>query len=411
MPWPIGREEVAAQRGLGLVESTLVHSELRPADSLVSIARLRERSEQVDDDAAQQLFTEGDALSTQVVAVLDAQLPPAGSIAAQMRRGSVFGSLLPSKWPGSKQGQFICSRLRQLSRFGVGKVKAIQPQGDFCTRISMPVEDLQIQIGDGPPLAWPLTYDVATALIERARPAKFGWRDQTLQDERVRNTWEIPKSRVKIDKRRWNKTLHPLLNDIKKGLGLDMGVALTASLHNMLIYEVGQFFQPHQDSEKEEGMVATLVIALPCAHTGGSLVVDHAGTRKRVHTSRAAKDKLTCIAFYADCHHEVKRVTSGYRVVLTYNLLLTGAAEALRPARSGDADTASLARALGDYFDQCTDEPKALYTYGRRQPSPPKWVYLLDHQYTEKSLRWNQLKNGDGLKADGCRSLLTTVLV
>ncbi len=167
----------------------------------------------------------------------------------------------------------------------------------------------------------------------------------------------------------------------------------------MLIYEKGQFFHAHQDSEKEDGMVATLVVALPCAHTGGSLVVDHAGVKKRVHTSRAANDKLTCIAFYADCHHEIKPVTSGYRVVLTYNLILKGTTwEVVIPAN--DAAVTPLTQALRDYFDQRVDEVHARASTSGIVPTPPKWVYLLDHQYTEKSLSWRQLKNGDRLKAD-----------
>jgi predicted 2-oxoglutarate/Fe(II)-dependent dioxygenase YbiX len=171
-------------------------------------------------------------------------------------------------------------------------------------------------------------------------------------------------------------------------LGLADDAKLSASLHNLLIYETGQFFQAHQDTEKEDGMVATLVVALPCAHTGGSLVIDHAGVKRRVDTSRSARDKLTCVAFYADCHHEVKPLTSGYRVVLTYNLLLKGAArEVAIPA--SDAAVARLTQALHDYFDRRVAEVQARAAAGGRVSRPPKWVYLLDHQYTEKSLSWH----------------------
>ncbi|MEE4378466.1 MAG: 2OG-Fe(II) oxygenase [Candidatus Competibacteraceae bacterium] len=281
----------------------------------------------------------------------------------------------------------------------ISALETIRPQGDFCVRLSVPVDDLEIRIGDAEPLAFPLTHDVARALISQAQPAKFGWRDQTLQDSKVRDTWEIPRSRVKIDKRRWNKTLHPLLTQIKAGLGLGEDAKLNASLHNLLIYEKGQFFQPHQDSEKEDGMVATLVVVLPCAHTGGGLVIDHCGVKKRVHTSRAASDQLTCVAFYADCHHEVKPLTSGYRVVLTYNLLLEGTnREMAIPVN--DAVAAPLTRALRDYFDRRASVASAQAPDFGRAPTPPKWVYLLDHQYTEKSLSWRHLKNGDRLKAD-----------
>ncbi len=44
-------------------------------------------------------------------------------------------------------------------------------------------------------------------------------------DLRVRDTWEIPLSRVKIDKRRWNQTLQPVLEGLRTDLGLPAGSA------------------------------------------------------------------------------------------------------------------------------------------------------------------------------------------
>ncbi len=282
----------------------------------------------------------------------------------------------------------------------ISALEAVEPQGDFSTRLTLPVADLQIKIGDSEPLKLPLTQVKAKALIKQAKPAMFGWKDQTLQDTKVRDTWEISKSKIKIDKRRWNKTLLPLLEQIKINLGMDETAKLTASLHNMLVYEPGQFFQAHQDSEKQDGMVATLVVVLPCKHAGGSLVIDQSGKKKCVQTSRAAKDKLTCVAFYADCYHEVKPLKSGYRVALTYNLLLEGVVDKVVAPLKTDV-LAPLTRTLGEYFGERevniqNDGEQAGQT--RRGVRLPKWVYLLDHQYTQKGLSWSQLKNGDRLR-------------
>jgi hypothetical protein len=86
------------------------------------------------------------------------------------------------------------------------------------------------------------------------------------------------------------------------------------------------------------------------------------------------------VAFYSDCRHQVKPVTSGYRVVLTYNLLVGG-----EPARSGvdpDPDlVGSLARCLDEHFAS--------------SGGPDRLVYLLDHEYTRRSLNWSRLKGGD----------------
>ncbi len=37
---------------------------------------------------------------------------------------------------------------------------------------------------------------------------------------RVRDTWEVPKSRVRIEAARWNRTLAPLLEKMRADLGL-----------------------------------------------------------------------------------------------------------------------------------------------------------------------------------------------
>ena len=71
-------------------------------------------------------------------------------------------------------------------------------------------------------------------------------------------------------------------------------------------------------------MVGTLVVSLPSAHTGGELIVEHGGESV---TYRTSKQDLSFVAFYADCRHEVKPVTSGYRVTLTFNLLADGEAD------------------------------------------------------------------------------------
>src|SRR5206468_9619603 len=111
------------------------------------------------------------------------------------------------------------------------------------------------------------------------------------------------------------------LDQVRRDLGLGDGVQLTASLHHMLVYEPGQFFASHRDSEKTDEMIGTLVVILPASFTGGALVLEHHDEHL---TFRGSGRHLTFIAFYADCHHEVRPVASGHRVVLTYKLMIGG---------------------------------------------------------------------------------------
>ncbi len=197
----------------------------------------------------------------------------------------------------------------------------IGARDSFTARRTAAADDLHLEVKGVGRLRFPISRKQAQQLCRIARPARYGRGEQTLLDKQVRDTWKIPKSRVKIDKRRWNRTLLPMLDAMRSSLGLPDGCRLKAELHSMLVYSPGQFFLPHQDSEKADEMVGTLVVTLPSAFKGGVMVVEHQGEKV---TYRASRKPLTFIAFYADCHHQVRPVTDGYRIVLTYNLMLAG---------------------------------------------------------------------------------------
>jgi hypothetical protein len=63
---------------------------------------------------------------------------------------------------------------------------------------------------------------------------------------------------------------------------------IEARLYKLLLYEQGGHFSAHQDTEKERGMVGTLVLQLPCeqGHSRGTLTVRHKG---RTHTHNFAE--------------------------------------------------------------------------------------------------------------------------
>lgn len=67
------------------------------------------------------------------------------------------------------------------------------------------------------------------------------------------------------------------------------------------------------------------MVALPCHHEGGQLVVRHADQTIKFDRSASGSQGRTVsavqwAAFYSDCEHEVKEVTEGHRITLTYNL-------------------------------------------------------------------------------------------
>lgn len=280
----------------------------------------------------------------------------------------------------------------------VALLDGVGGRGAFSVRATMRPDDLHVEVRDVGLVRFPVPVQQAKRLVSVARPARYGLGERTLLDPRVRDTWEVPKSRVKIDNRRWNPAIRPVLDRLRGELGLPEGCRLKAELHSMLVYGPGQHFAPHQDSEKVDGMVASLVVTLPSSSTGGTLVVEH-GTERA--TYRGSRDRLSLVAFYADCRHEIRPVRTGYRVVLTYNLILVGDTAGPVPVLS-DGATEALVRCLGEHFTTPVSAPA-----WRRDPAPldppDRLVYLLDHEYTTRALDWTRLKGPDAVHAAAIR--------
>jgi hypothetical protein len=285
-----------------------------------------------------------------------------------------------------------------MPRQVVDVLRAIESPGAFSVRVTAPAGDLRIEVKDVGPIRLPVSSPMARKLIGAARPAPFGRGERTVRDPQVRDTWEIARTRVKVDQRLWRQTLEPQLERIKAGLGVAQDCRLEARLHKLLVYEPGQFFRVHQDSEKSDDMVGTLSVVLPSTYTGGAEVIEHRGEKVTYRRTARSGKALTFIAFYADCHHEIRPIKSGYRVVLVYNLSVRRAKGAVKdPIDESAVD--DLAASVGYHFDTAVRE------YSWREPArPEKLVYLLDHDYTQRGIGWHRLKGADARRVAALRA-------
>ncbi|MEU1956404.1 2OG-Fe(II) oxygenase [Nocardia rhamnosiphila] len=263
--------------------------------------------------------------------------------------------------------------------------------GSFAARRTGSAENLRIEVDGVGPIRLPVTPAQARELCGVGRPARYGLREQTLLDANVRDTWEVPRDRVTIDERQWRETLLPMLDILRAELGLAPDCELSAELHSMLVYEPGQFFQRHQDSEKADGMIGTLVVTLPSTFTGGELVIEQQGTEV---TDQGSPEELSFVAFYGDCEHEVLPVTDGFRITLTYNLVAKGRTGPDAAAFATHPSVALLAEQLRAYF---TTPMEPFPGQPEKRPRH-RLVYLLDHQYSQQGFGWNQLKGGDAAR-------------
>ena len=264
-------------------------------------------------------------------------------------------------------------------------LQSIDRPGDFCAhgRLFAPMPRLEVD-GTGP-LSFPVPGAQVRALIAVAERAPYGKGPDTLVDTSVRDCRQIDSSRVRLSGKAWPDTLAKILDAAAVGLGCPSD-RLDAHLYKLLVYETGGFFSPHRDTEKADGMIATLSISLPTMGAGGELIVRLRDREFTVDMNAREPSELTFAAFYADCTHEVRSVVEGHRLSLVFNLCV----------RAGDSDTP---REAPDYTEQIDEIAKRLVAWRHAEDAADKLVWLLEHEYSEAGLSFDALKNADAALA------------
>lgn len=98
----------------------------------------------------------------------------------------------------------------------------------------------------------------------------FLCREVTVYDSSIRKCLQLSLEEFKLAGPQWDAQVRRLANGaVKEGLELLQHVKVVPQLYKLLLYEPGCFFTPHRDTEKNDGMFATLVLVLPSAHSGG----------------------------------------------------------------------------------------------------------------------------------------------
>lgn len=79
-------------------------------------------------------------------------------------------------------------------------------------------------------------------------------------------------------------------------------------------------FQKHVDTPRSQSQIGSLVVCLPSMFKGGNLLVRHHGAEVNFDWAPRSGTTIQWAALYSDCEHEIKTITEGERVTLTYNL-------------------------------------------------------------------------------------------
>jgi predicted 2-oxoglutarate/Fe(II)-dependent dioxygenase YbiX len=234
------------------------------------------------------------------------------------------------KWPFGGQG---------------GPNDVPSPTGAGCMKISEVLASADEQAGEysfggvgdtlpAPPgllvggvgmLRFPLGETQAQELIAQCKKSPFGHNMDTKMDESVRKSWQLQPDQLELKNPSWQTGIAELTEQIARRLGYK-GVPLQAVLYKLLVYGEGGHFLKHQDTEKEDGMIATLVVQPPSAHEGGDLVVYRNGGVQHRHDFGKAAGTAAYLphyaVHYADAEHSLEKVTKGFRLALVYSVCL-----------------------------------------------------------------------------------------
>jgi hypothetical protein len=254
----------------------------------------------------------------------------------------------------------------------------------FCMDGCLPVVDPAIEVKGLGPVQLPLNPKSAKELIAQCRVAPYGKGTRTLVNRKVRNTFELDPKKFRLSDD-WSSAVAGAARLAAEQLDLP-AEEVEAKLYKLLVYEKGGFFLPHRDSEKHDGMVASMIVALPTRFSGGTLIVRHGAAERRLSFQEAAAGMAPCYAaFYADCEHEVREITGGIRLCLAYNLLLKPSRSKRPSAAQPQAPADELAREIASWVAAQAAKPL---------------VFALEHHYTKRGLSRDLLKGADRRLAD-----------
>ncbi|XP_038068086.1 uncharacterized protein LOC119737665 isoform X2 [Patiria miniata] len=193
---------------------------------------------------------------------------------------------------------------------------------------------------------WPITQLPVEELLEYCTPAPYGdlEKQETVYNPNVRLASECQASKFKFarkpdpkpkSRRRKKMEAHPpqVLLDYKLNFlpiirrkvssTLANEKDVTLQCYKLNVYGIGGFFSAHVDTPVDAArMIGTVVVCLPCPHTGGELIVKHKGVKEEFLFANLSADqgKIQWAAFYSDCVHEILPVKSGHRITVTYNI-------------------------------------------------------------------------------------------
>ncbi|KAJ5083628.1 hypothetical protein N7456_013055 [Penicillium angulare] len=174
--------------------------------------------------------------------------------------------------------------------------------------------------------------DRLSQLVDDCEPAGFGKGQEAVMNLEYRKAG-------KLDPEQFATTFHPadfgIIENIEQVLVPNLNEAnealftfrrVEAELYKLNIYSgPSGLFKKHVDTPRSKTQIGSLVVCLPSSFEGGNLIIEHDGKEADFDWQVQSADTIQWAAFYSDCEHEIKTITQGERVTLTYNLYIADA--------------------------------------------------------------------------------------
>ncbi|PPR02251.1 hypothetical protein CVT24_011602 [Panaeolus cyanescens] len=170
----------------------------------------------------------------------------------------------------------------------------------------------------------PLTEQEAQRIIRRASQEKL-CNSQTVITPSMPHSLEIDSAYVSFENSAWQGYFERSVKVAVQNLGAKNFMdRLKCRFSKLVLQKEGFYSSPLEDVVVgTDGTFATTTIILPSAHHGGQVHLTHAGRNTVLDVSSYSQFNISILAWHSGVTHDVKHITSGYRLSLSYDIIYT----------------------------------------------------------------------------------------
>lgn len=204
-------------------------------------------------------------------------------------------------------------------RIGVMKKRLWQTDDEKCNPLICHVYESSSVCSVSVPVFANLSDDACKILYALGDDSPVGKGKETVIDKKVRSSKELTGTTIKWSSEFLNYCASKVDVMVQK---MNAGTLKELKPHKIIIYGPGDFFAEHMDSTHTPGQNMTAVVELATSWDTDDLGGEEWGLRVGDKKFRTEEDEINLFVFDHDIPHEVNRISAGYRVSITFDLIV-----------------------------------------------------------------------------------------